>query len=79
MLQGLSQALQAHDHDVAEVTFEAKVVMSLLNRASRAEQPVIEGVALAASYLWRCHYCKKVNPDGDSHCDQCYSGRPGKP
>lgn len=63
------------------MTQEAKAVLALLNRASRAEHPVIENVALAAGYLWRCQskYCATVNPDGHGLCSKCGLGRPGLP
>lgn len=63
------------------MTLEAATVMALLKRASRAEAPVIEGVALAAGFLWRCSskWCGTINPDGHGLCSKCGLGRPGKP
>ena len=59
------------------MTFEAKVVMDLLRRANRAEAGVIEGVALAAGFLWRCRDrdCSHLMGAGENFCDRCHLSR----
>ncbi len=63
------------------MTPNASAVMALLKRATRSEAPVIESVALAAGFLWRCQskWCATVTPDGEGLCRKCGLGRPGKP
>jgi hypothetical protein len=55
------------------VTVRAAVVRQLLQRATRAEAPVVESLALAAGMLWRClnKYCKAVNNEGEGICESC--------
>lgn len=62
------------------MTNDAAVIMELLKRATRAETPVIENVALAAGFLWRCpsRYCGVANPDGHGLCSRCGMARPIK-
>lgn len=58
-----------------------EVVQALLRRATRAEAPVVEALALAAGYLWRCgsKRCARVNGDASVMCQACGQARPGKP
>lgn len=76
-MQGVPAPEPEDVQGVAEVTFEAKVVMDLLRRANRAEAGVIEGVALAAGMLWRCRDrdCSHLMGAGDRYCDRCHLAR----
>jgi len=61
-------------------------VRELLNTAGRSEAPVIENVALARGFLWRCSSrlgkynstvvgCGRINGDDQGFCPGCGAQR----
>lgn len=59
------------------MSFSSDVVRRLLKRATRAEAPVLEGLALAEGIFWRCRmsYCALVNDDTAQKCKKYGSDR----
>jgi len=53
------------------------IIRELLKRATRAEAPVVEALAHAAGFLWRCqaYGCGTVNGDDRHYCEKCHQPR----
>ena len=55
-----------------------EAIRALLNRATRAERPVVESLALAAGLRWRCgvsRYCTAINEREVTVCSSCRTPR----
>lgn len=53
-------------------------IAKLRRKATQAELEVVDTLAIACGYLWRCRVksCQHVNDGDDSFCGRCHTARP---